>query len=467
MQYDVTVIGSGPGGYVAAIRCAQLGMKTALIERYPTLGGTCLNVGCIPSKALLDSSEHYHNATERFSAHGIEADNLRVNMPQMIKRKNEVVEQTVKGLDFLMKKNKIDVYSGHGSFMSSTQITIAQPDGKTTEIQTAKTIIATGSKPIVPPAFNYDKLRVITSTEALNISEVPKSMVIIGGGVIGLELGSVFARLGTKIDVVEFLDRIIPGMDGDCSKELQRSLQKLGMKFHLQHMVTAVTPGTSQVKVEYKKKDSEEIRAIEADYCLVAIGRRPYTDNLGLEKAGVLTDEKGRVLVDDQLQTNVPGIYAIGDVIRGAMLAHKAEEEGVFVAETMAGQHPHIHYNLIPGVVYTWPEVAGVGQTEEQLKEDGIPYKSGKFPFKALGRARASMDTDGMVKVLAHKETDEILGVHMVGPRVADLIAEAVTLMEFRASAEDAARMSHAHPTFTEAIKEAALAATGNRAIHM
>ncbi|MBK8041762.1 MAG: dihydrolipoyl dehydrogenase [Haliscomenobacter sp.] len=467
MQYDVTVIGSGPGGYVAAIRCAQLGMKTALIERYPTLGGTCLNVGCIPSKALLDSSEHYHNAVERFSAHGIEADNLRVHMPQMIKRKNEVVEQTVKGLDFLMKKNKIDVYSGHGSFLAPTKISVAQPDGKTTEIETTKTIIATGSKPIVPPAFNYDKKRVITSTEALNISEVPKSMVIIGGGVIGLELGSVFARLGAKIDVVEFLDRIIPGMDGDCSKELQRSLQKLGMKFHLKHLVTAVTPGASEVKVEFKKKDSEEIQAIEADYCLVAIGRRPYTDNLGLENAGVQIDEKGRVMVDEHLQTNVPGIYAIGDVIRGAMLAHKAEEEGVFVAETIAGQHPHIHYNLIPGVVYTWPEVAGVGQTEEQLKADGIPYKSGKFPFKALGRARASMDTDGMVKVLAHKETDEILGVHMVGPRAADLIAEAVTLMEFRASAEDAARMSHAHPTFTEAIKEAALAATGNRAIHM
>ncbi len=467
MQYDVTVIGSGPGGYVAAIRCAQLGMKTALVERYPTLGGTCLNVGCIPSKALLDSSEHYHNAVERFTAHGIEADNLRVNMPQMIKRKNEVVEQTVKGLDFLMKKNKIDVFTGHGAFVSPTTIAIAQAEGKTIEIQSAKTIIATGSKPIVPPAFNYDKQRVITSTEALNISEVPKSMVIIGGGVIGLELGSVFARLGTKIDVVEFLDRIIPGMDGDCSKELQRALQKLGMKFHLQHMVTAVTPDESKVKIEFKKKDTEEVQAIEASYCLVAIGRRPYTDHLGLDKAGVQTDEKGRVIVDEHLQTNVPGIYAIGDVIRGAMLAHKAEEEGVLVAETIAGQHPHIHYNLIPGVVYTWPEVASVGQTEEQLKEDGIPYKAGKFPFKALGRARASMDTDGMVKVLAHKETDEILGVHIVGPRAADMIAEAVTLMEFRASAEDAARMSHAHPTFTEAIKEAALAATGNRAIHM
>lgn len=467
MQYEVIVVGSGPGGYVAAIRSAQLGMKTAIIERYNTLGGTCLNVGCIPSKALLDSSEHYHNAKEKFTLHGIELENLKVNMPQMIRRKNEVVEQTVKGLDFLMKKNKIDVYHGHGSFLGPKRISIAQEDGKTTEIEGANIIIATGSKPIVPAAFNYDKKRVITSTEALNIEEVPKRMVIIGGGVIGLELGSVFGRLGTQIDVIEFLDRIIPGMDGDCSKELQKSLQKLGMKFHLQHMVTAVKPAKNKVVVEYKKKDTEDVQKIEADYCLVAIGRRPYTDNLGLEKAGVQTDEKGRVVVDAHLQTNVPGIYAIGDVIQGAMLAHKAEEEGVFVAETIAGQHPHIDYNLIPGVVYTWPEVAGVGQTEEQLKASGIPYKSGKFPFKALGRARASTDVEGMVKVLAHKETDEILGVHMVGPRTADMIAEAVALMEFRASAEDAARMSHAHPTYTEAFKEAALAATENRALHI
>lgn len=467
MQYDVTVIGSGPGGYVAAIRCAQLGLKTALIERYNTLGGTCLNVGCIPSKALLDSSEHFHNALEKFSQHGIELENLRVNMPQMIARKDEVVAQTVKGIDFLMKKNKIEVLHGHASFLGPQRISIAHADGNTSEIETAKTIIATGSKPIVPPAFNYDKKRVITSTEALQITEVPKRMVIIGGGVIGLELGSVFARLGTQIDVVEFLDRIIPGMDGDCSKELQRALQKTGMKFHLKHLVTAVSPQENSVQVAFKKKDSEEVQTIEADYCLVAIGRRPYTDNLGLDKAGVSVDDKGRILVDEHLQTTAPGIYAVGDVVQGAMLAHKAEEEGVFVAETIAGQHPHINYNLIPGVVYTWPEVAGVGQTEEQLKEAGIPYKSGKFPMKALGRARASMDTEGMVKVLAHRETDEILGVHMVGPRTADMIAEAVALMEFRAAAEDAARMSHAHPTYTEALKEAALAATADRALHI
>jgi dihydrolipoamide dehydrogenase len=467
MKYDVTVIGSGPGGYVAAIRCAQLGLKTAIIERYPTLGGTCLNVGCIPSKALLDSSEHFHNARDKFSEHGIDLKNLKVNMPRMIQRKNEVVEQNVKGIDFLMKKNKIEVFHGHASFVSPKQLLIRSAEGKDAEISSDNVIIATGSKPIVPAAFNYDKKRVITSTEALNIQDVPKRMVIIGGGVIGLELGSVYARLGTKIEVVEFLDRIIPGMDGDCSKELMRALKKLGMEFYLRHAVTAVNPGEKSVTVEVKKRDSEETFILEADYCLVSIGRRPFTEGLNLEQAGVQVDEKGRVVVDDQLQTQIKGIYAIGDVIHGAMLAHKAEEEGVFVAETIAGQHPHIDYNLIPNVVYTWPEVAGVGQTEEQLKEKGIPYKAGKFPFKALGRARASTDLDGMAKVLSHKESDEILGVHIVGARAADMIAEGVALMEFRASAEDAARMSHAHPTYTEALKEAALAATANRPIHV
>ncbi|MCB9295920.1 MAG: dihydrolipoyl dehydrogenase [Lewinellaceae bacterium] len=467
MKYDLTVIGSGPGGYVAAIRAAQLGMKTAIIERYNTLGGTCLNVGCIPSKALLDSSEHYHNAKEKFGMHGIELENLKVNMPQMIKRKNEVVEQTVGGLSFLMKKNKIDVFHGHGSFVDAHKISIAKEDGTSEEIETDKVIIATGSKPIVPDSFHYDKNRVITSTEALNIDKVPKSMVVVGGGVIGLELGSVFARLGAEVEVVEFLDRIIPGMDGDCSKELMRALKKLGMKFHLRHAVTNVKVNKKSVTVAVQKRDSEEQFTINADYCLVSIGRQPYTANLGLDKVGVEIDEKGRILVNEKLQTNVENIYAIGDVIRGAMLAHKAEEEGVFAAEVIAGQKPHIDYNLIPGVVYTWPEAAGVGKTEEQLKEEGIPYKSGKFPFKALGRARASMDTEGMIKVLSHKETDEILGVHMVGPRTADIIAEAVALMEFRASAEDVARMSHAHPTYTEAFREAALAATGDRAIHI
>jgi dihydrolipoamide dehydrogenase len=468
MKYDVTVIGSGPGGYVAAIRAAQLGMKTAIIERYNTLGGTCLNVGCIPSKALLDSSEHYHAAHERFEEHGIDLKDLKVNMPQMIKRKDEVVEANVKGIGFLMKKNKIDVYHGHGSFVNANKISIAKDDGSTEEIESDKIIIATGSKPITPENFNYDKKRVITSTEALNIDKVPKRMVLIGGGVIGLELGSVFARLGTEVEVVEFMDRILPSMDKDAARELMKSLKKLGMKFHLKHKVTGVSATSRSASVDVQKRDNEdETFTLKADYCLIGIGRRPYTDNLGLENVGVEKDDKGRIKVNDQLQTGEPNIYAIGDVIHGAMLAHKAEEEGTFVAEVIAGQKPHIDYNLIPNVVYTWPEVAGVGKTEEQLKEEGIPYKVGKFPYKALGRARASMDIEGMVKILAHEETDEILGVHMVGARVADMIAEAVALMEFRASAEDAARMSHAHPTYTEAFKEAALAATENRPIHI
>lgn len=468
MTYDVTVIGSGPGGYIAAIRCAQLGFRTAIIERYSVLGGTCLNVGCIPSKALLDSTEHYHNAHATFQTHGIELKDLKVNMPQMIKRKNEVVLDNNKGVEFLMKKNKIDVFYGHGSFITKNRIKIIAPSGNTEEIETDKVIIATGSKPIVPANFNYDKKRVITSTEALNIEKVPDSMLVIGGGVIGLELGSVYARLGTKVTVVEFLDRIIAGMDSDCSRELMKSLKKLGIEFHLRHAVTEVAPSKSKVRVVAKSRDDEsKTLSWDVDYCLVAIGRRPYTDGLGLENVGITPDEKGRIPVDDHLQTSVPGIYAIGDVIRGAMLAHKAEEEGVFVAEIMAGQKPHIHYHLIPGVVYTWPEVAAAGYTEEELKEKGIPYKPGKFPFRALGRARASMDLDGMVKVLAHKDTDEILGVHIVGARAADMIAEAVALMEFRASAEDAARMSHAHPTYTEAFREACLAATGNRSLQM
>jgi len=467
-MYDITVIGSGPGGYVAAIRCAQLGFKTAIIERYPVLGGTCLNVGCIPSKALLDSSEHFHTAKEKFSTHGIDINTPTVNMAQMMKRKGEVVADNTKGVDFLMKKNKITVHYGHASFINKNRIKIALADGTATEIETQKVIIATGSKPIVPAQFNYDKKRVITSTEALNLNEVPKSMLVIGGGVIGMELGSIYARLGTEVHVVEFLDRIIAGMDSDCSRELMKSMKALGVKFHLRHAVTEVQPSAEKVKVTAKSRDDEsKLLNWEVDYCLVAIGRRPYTDNLGLENVGIILDEKGRIPVNMHLETVVSGIYAIGDVIQGAMLAHKAEEEGVFVAETIAGQHPHINYHLIPGVVYTWPEVSATGYTEEELKEKGIPYKIGKFPFRALGRARASMDTDGMVKVLAHQETDEILGVHIVGARAADMIAEAIALMEFRASAEDAARMSHAHPTYTEAFKEACLAATANRPIHL
>ncbi len=467
MKYDVTIIGSGPGGYVAAIRAAQLGFKTAIIEKYSTLGGTCLNVGCIPSKALLDSSEHYHNAVHKFALHGIKTDGIAVDMPQMISRKNEVVSQTSGGINFLMKKNKIDVFTGVGTYLNPKLIQVTAADGTVQNIETDKSIIATGSKPITPASMNYDKKRIITSTEALNIAEIPKKMVVIGGGVIGLELGSVFARLGTEIEVVEFADRIISTMDSDCSKELQRALKDLGFKFHLKHAVTSVENQGEQVVVNFQKRDTTENISITADYCLIAIGRKPYTEGLGLENIGIQVDDKGRIPVNTHLETSQPGIYAIGDVIQGPMLAHKAEEEGVLVAEQMAGQKPHIDYNLIPGVVYTWPEVAAVGQTEEQLKASNIPYKSGKFPFKALGRARASTDTAGMVKVLAHKDTDEILGVHMVGPRTADMIAEAVALMEFRASAEDAARISHAHPTYTEAFKEAALAATENRALHV
>ncbi|NND05669.1 MAG: dihydrolipoyl dehydrogenase [Saprospiraceae bacterium] len=467
MKYDLTIIGSGPGGYVAAIRAAQLGMKTALIEKYDALGGTCLNVGCIPSKALLDSSEHYHNAQHQFSNHGIKLEKLSVDLERMIARKGEVVSQTVQGVNFLMKKNKVDVMHGHGSFVDIHTIAIEDHSGKVKKIETKKTIIATGSKPITPDAFNYDKKRVITSTEALTLSKLPKTMVIIGGGVIGLELGSVYARLGTKVEVVEYLDRIIPGMDKDCSKELMRSLKKLGFTFHLKHMVTKVQSSKTKVKVDVQKRDSEDTFTLSADYCLVAIGRRPYTDGLGLENVDVEVDEKGRIQVDKHLRTKHPDIYAIGDVIKGAMLAHKAEEEGILVTEQLAGQKPHIDYNLIPNVVYTWPEVAGIGKTEDELKEAGVSYKVGKFPYKALGRARASTDVDGMVKILADKETDEVLGMHIVGARAADMIAEGVVAMEYRASAEDIARMSHAHPTYTEAIKEAALMATEDRALHI
>lgn len=466
MQYDVTVIGSGPGGYVAAIRCAQLGLKTAIIEKYNSLGGTCLNVGCIPSKALLDSSEHYHNASHTFKEHGIDLENLKVNFGQMIQRKRDVVSQTVQGIDFLMKKNKIDVKTGLGSFVDKNTIKITAEDGKEEQITTKNTIIATGSKPGTLPFIKLDKERIITSTEALELKEIPKHMIVIGGGVIGLELGSVYSRIGSEVTVVEYMDRLIPGMDGTMSKELQRVLKKQGFNFNLSTKVTSVERNGDEVVVKAEDKKGKEIE-IKGDYCLVSVGRVPYTKGLGLDKVGIKTDKAGRIEVDEHLQTGVEGIYAIGDVIKGAMLAHKAEEEGVFAAETIAGQKPHINYLLIPGVVYTWPEVASVGYTEEQLKENGREYKVGSFPFKASGRARASMDLDGQVKVLADKETDEILGVHMTGPRAADMIAEAVVAMEYRASAEDVARMSHAHPTFTEALKEACLAATGDRALHV
>ncbi len=463
-SYDVAVIGSGPGGYVAAIRCAQLGFKTAIIEK-ESLGGTCLNVGCIPSKALLDSSHHYYDAVNHFKEHGIEIDAPKVNFTQMVTRKQGVIDQTVSGIKYLMDKNKIDVYVGTGAFKDATHIVVTAADGSTQEIESKNTIIATGSVSSELPFAPTDKTRIITSTEALALPEVPKHLIVIGGGVIGLELGSVYLRLGSDVTVVEYADRVIPGMDGALSKELTKVLKKQGMKFHTSTGVTSVVNNGNDVTLKATSKKGEELE-ITGDYALVAVGRRAFTGSLGLENVGVEVDERGRVKTNGHLQTNVSNIYAIGDVVAGAMLAHKAEEEGVLVAEQLAGQKPHINYNLIPGVVYTWPEVAGVGQTEEQLKEAGVEYKSGSFPFKALGRARASMDTDGFVKVLADKNTDEILGMHIIGARAADLIAEAVTAMEFRASAEDLTRMSHAHPTFSEAIKEAALAATANRPIH-
>lgn len=464
-MYDVIVIGSGPGGYVAAIRAAQLGMKTAIVEKYSTLGGTCLNVGCIPSKALLDSSEHFHNAAHTFKTHGINLSDLNVDLPQMISRKDEVVKQNVDGIQFLMKKNKIDVHHGLGSFVDAHTVKVTKEDGSSTDIQGKNIIIATGSKPASLPFIQLDKQRVITSTEALKMKEIPKHLIVIGGGVIGMELGSVYGRLGAKVSVVEFMDSIIPTMDKTMGKELQKSLKKLGFEFFLKHKVTAVENLGEEVVVKADNGKGEVIE-IKGDYVLVSIGRKPYTEGLNAQAAGVKITERGQIEVNDHLQTSVAHIYAIGDVVKGAMLAHKAEEEGVFVAETIAGQKPHINYLLIPGVVYTWPEVAAVGYTEEQLKEQGRKYKAGKFPFLASGRARASMDTDGLVKVLADADTDEILGVHMIGPRTADMIAEAVVAMEFRASAEDISRMSHAHPTYTEAFKEACLAATDNRALH-
>ena len=466
-QFDVAVIGSGPGGYVAAIRCAQLGMKTAIIEKYSTLGGTCLNVGCIPSKALLDSSHHYEDAMKHFEEHGIEIPGeVKVNLKQMISRKDAVVDQTTKGIQFLMDKNKIEVFQGWGSFKDATHIDIKGDDGNTQTIEAKHTIIATGSKPSTLPFIEIDKDRIITSTEALKLKEIPKHMIVIGGGVIGLELGQVYKRLGAEVSVIEYMDRIIPGMDAALSKELMKVMKKQKVKFFLSHKVKSVQRSGNDVVIKADDKKGQEVE-FKGDYCLVSVGRRPYTDGLNAEAAGVKLDERGRVEVNEHLQTSTSNIYAIGDVIRGAMLAHKAEEEGTMVAEILAGQQPHINYNLIPGVVYTWPEVAAVGKTEEELKEVGVEYKAGQFPMRALGRARASMDIDGFVKILADAKTDEVLGVHMIGARCADLITEAVTAMEFRASAEDMARMSHAHPTYAEAVKEAALAATENRPIHI
>ena len=461
-DYDLAIVGAGPGGYVAAIRAAQLGFRTALIEKYSSLGGTCLNVGCIPSKALLDSSEHYHQARHGFAAHGIGVEGLSLNLTRMMERKNSVVSQTTKGIDFLMKKNKIDVLTGAARFADPHTLVVGDK-----RLSAAKLIIATGSKPSTLPGIAPDGERIITSTEALSLKELPKQLLVIGGGIIGLELGSVYARLGSEVTVVEFLPGLIPGMDESIGQELQKLLSKqLGMKFLLSHQVQSVTAEPQGVRLTALDAQKQSVE-LSGDLCLLAVGRRPYTEGLGLETIGLSTDKGGRIPVNPELQTALPHIYAIGDVIAGPMLAHKAEEDGVFVVETLAGQKPHLDYRLVPSVIYTWPEGAGVGDTEQALRASGRPYKVGSFPMRALGRARASGDIDGFVKVLADPVSDEILGIHMLGARAADLIAEAVVAMEFRAAAEDLARISHAHPTFAEALREAALAASENRALHI
>jgi len=465
-EFDLIVIGAGPGGYVAGIRAAQLGMKVAVVEKYNSLGGTCLNVGCIPSKALLDSSELYHLATEKFGVHGIKTGKVSIDFPQMLQRKNDVISNTVAGIDYLFKKNNITRLTGLASFVDKNTISVKPEKGKAETYKATNFIIATGSKPTELPFMKYDGKKIISSTHALNLPKVPKHLIVVGGGVIGLELGSVYGRLGSKVTVIEFMDKILPTMDVELGKTLARSLKKINFEFHLSTKVKACSVKGNQVSVTAENKKGEDI-VFSGDHVLVSVGRRPYTDGLAVENAGIELDERGFIKVNDQLQTAADNIYAIGDVIGGMMLAHKAEEEGVYAVEHMSEEIPHLNYNCIPGVVYTWPEVASVGKTEQELKDAGTEYKVGKFPFKASGRARAAEETDGFVKVLADPETDEILGVHMLGPRCSDMIAEAVLAMEYKASAEDVATIVHAHPTFTEAFKEASLMATADRAIHV
>ncbi|MBH76368.1 MAG: dihydrolipoyl dehydrogenase [Flavobacteriales bacterium] len=464
VSFDLVVIGSGPGGYVCAIRASQLGMKVAIIEKYSNLGGTCLNVGCIPSKSLLESSELYHKANTEFLEHGIKAT-PKFDFPKMVTRKSKVVKENSDGLNFLMKKNKISVFHGLGRLTKAGDIEILSDENKKI-LKSKNVVIATGSKPIIPSFINFDKKRVISSTEALSLKECPKTLSIVGAGVIGLELGSVFARLGTKVKVFDYSDSIISFMDKSLSDELKKVLTNhLNFEFNLSNEVQSVKKVGEKVEVISRDKTGAEIKDV-SDYCLVSVGRKPFTEGLGLENLSIDLDERGRIKVNKKLQTSIPNIYAIGDVIQGPMLAHKAEEEGVFVAETIAGQIPHIDYNLVPSVIYTWPEVSSVGKTEKELRNEGRSIKVGKFPFKANGRARISMDLDGFIKVICDSESDEILGVHMIGPRCADLISEAVVAMEYKASAEDIARICHAHPTFSEAFKEAALDATEKRSLN-
>ena len=460
-SFDVIVIGAGPGGYVCAIRAAQLGMKVACVEKRATLGGTCLNIGCIPSKALLQSSENYEEAAHHFADHGIGVGQLTLDLARMQARKGEVVGANVKGVEFLFKKNKVTWLKGAGKITAPGKVEV---EGTTYE--TKNIIIATGSDSAPLKGVEVDETQIVTSTGALELEKVPGHLVVIGGGVIGLELGSVWRRLGAEVTVIEFLDRLVPGMDGEIARQFERVLSKQGIKFRLKSKVTGATKGKDGVTLTVEPAAGGTAEEIKADVVLLAIGRRPYVEGLGLDAVGVALDERGRVKVDGHFATNVPGIYAIGDVIAGPMLAHKAEEEGVAVAEILAGQHGHVNYAAIPGVVYTWPEVASVGETEETLKEAGTAYKVGKFPFTANGRARAMGTTDGFVKILADKETDRVLGAHILGPDAGTLIAELVMAIEFGASAEDVARICHAHPSLNEAVKEAALAVDG-RALHI
>lgn len=468
MSYDVVVIGAGPGGYVCAIKAAQLGLKVGLVEKRATPGGTCINIGCIPSKALLHASEMFAEAGHNFAAMGIEVGKPKLDLKGMLGHKDATVDSNVKGLQFLIKKNKIDWIEGTGTVEGAGKVSVKSQDGESRQIETKNIVIATGSDVAGIPGVDvkFDEKVIVTSTGALDLEKVPGHMVVVGAGVIGLELGSVWARLGAKVTVVEYLDTILGGMDGDVAKQFQRILGKQGLEFKLGAKVTGVEKAKSGAKVTFEPVKGGDAETIEADVVLVATGRKPYVDSLGLDKAGVALDERGRVQTDNHYRTSIPGIYAIGDVIAGPMLAHKAEDEGVAVAEIIAGQEGHVNYNVIPSVVYTSPEVASVGKTEEQLKADGIEYSAGKFPFSANGRARAMLQTDGFVKVLADKKTDRVLGVHIVGFGAGEMIHEAAVLMEFGGSSEDLARTCHAHPTLSEAVKEAALA-TFFKPLHM
>ncbi len=468
MAYDVVVIGTGPGGYVCAIKAAQLGLKTAVIEKRPTFGGTCLNIGCIPSKALLHASEVFHEAGHSHATLGVDVGTPKLNLPAMLAHKDATVEANVNGVAFLFKKNKIDTFMGTGKILAAGKVSVTSEDGTVQEIETKNIVIATGSDVAGIPGVNveFDEKVIISSTGALELEKVPERLVVVGGGVIGLELGSVWSRLGSKVTVVEYLDKILGPMDGEVSRQFQRMLEKQGIEFKMSAKVTGVEKSGKGAKVTFEPVKGGEAQTIDADVVLVSTGRKPYTDGVGLKDAGVAVDDRGRVAINDHWQTNVPGIYAIGDVVEGAMLAHKAEDEGIAVAEILAGQVGHVNYDAIPSVVYTQPEVASVGKTEEELKAAGIEYKAGKFPFTANGRARAMLHTDGFVKILADKASDRVLGVHILGYGAGEMIHEATVLMEFGGSSEDLARTTHAHPTMSEAVREAALA-TFFKPIHM